>query len=118
MNIYDVFLALVDRVKLPAGFHIKIDSRTDNILIHDADVGFAVTSLYCRDHDIDSIVENVKGVLTDVAAYKGTQRTSDLLNPSAETKFDAVSTAWIDARPRLKTEGEPIRGSLAEPGVD
>ena len=89
MTTDEALAGLQARVVLPAGLQMVIDRQTHNILIHDADVGFAVTELYCRDHDLDSIVENVNGVLADVDSYKSRQPTDALLNPPTDTEFDS-----------------------------
>lgn len=41
---------LEENLDLPAGYYVKLDTQTDNILIANERLGFCVTSLYVKDH--------------------------------------------------------------------
>jgi hypothetical protein len=81
---------------LPAGYYIKLDTATDNILVLNQRLGFCLTGRYVKDHPnqtylpaVQKNLEHLKRVTNDPELVPCLLRTEDMERQGRQvTRFD------------------------------
>lgn len=94
---------LQNKLDLPAGYYVKHDKKTDNIIVANEKLGFCVSTVYVRDHPNEGYLEPVKAYLAqlrDITDHPEKYDSATDVEGSLNAAYAAVRARMANGGPR------------------